>query len=125
MKKEQYLKVVWAIVVVTSVAEAVCGKKFMKRIGKRLKALDKEVVVAVWVGVYNQIRPYKSVKIDNSVFAHSPIARKECHLIVEKITSRFNPNSSNLDERLKRIVSRKSERIYNDLKKRLCHGSDK
>ena len=117
MKNEQYLKVVWAMVVVTSVAEAVCGKKFMKRIGKRLKALDKEAVVAVWVGVYNQIRPNKSIKIGNSVFAHSPIVRKESNLIVEKITSRFNPKSGNLDDRLKSIVSRNSKRIYNDLKK--------
>lgn len=117
MKKEQYLKVVWAIVVITSVAEAVCGKKFMKRIGKRLKALDKEAVVAVWVGVYNQIRPNKSIKIGNGVFAHSPIVRKESQLIVDKITSRFNPDSGNLDDRLKSIISRKSKRIYNDLKK--------
>ena len=115
MKKEQYLKVVWAIVVVTSVAEAICGKKFMKRIGKRLNVLGKDAVVAVWLGVYNQIRPNKSVKIDNGVF--SPIVRKESQHIVDEITSRFNPNNSNLDERLKRIVSRKSKRIYNDLKK--------
>ena len=116
MNKEKYLKVLWGIVVVTALAEAVCGKKYMKRIGNRLKVLDREAVIEVWVGVHNLIRPDKSISTGNSAFAHSPIVKAESQLIVDKITSRFNPKLPNLDARLKDIIKRKSKNIYNELK---------
>ena len=116
MKELNFEKVLRAIVIATAMAEAVCGKKFMKRIGKRLKALNKMAEIEVWLGVYNRINPSKSVSIENSAFANSPIVAKESRYILEKILSKAKPNDDNREERMKNIIASKFEKIFNESK---------
>ena len=111
MKKEQKKNVLWAIVVVTALAEAVCGRKFMKRIGKRLKALDKMAEVEGWVGVYNLINHEKRLSTGNSALSHSPLVMAESRLIVEKILGKYTDDHDALFERIKSIIERKFQKI--------------
>lgn len=107
MKKENLEKVTWAIMVVTALAEAVCGKKFMKRIRKRLNVLDKMAEVEVWVGVFNQICPDKKLSTGNTAFAHSQVVREEISHIIEKLESCDLPDAFTMEERMNKIMMNK------------------
>lgn len=118
MKKIQHEKVLWAIVVVTALAEAVCGKKFMKRIRKRLRVLDKMAEVEVWVGVFNEINPEKAVSTNNSAFANSPIVKKESRRILDKLKINVSTDIDTIHERMKKIIDRKLKDMEEETKKK-------
>ena len=118
MNQENFDKALQAIVVVTAFAEVICGKNFMKGIGKRHKVLAKNAVIEVWIGVHNLIRPYKAINTGNSAFAHSPIVQAESKLIYERIVNSVNPNIPIPNERVEKIISRKVNHICNWLKRR-------
>lgn len=107
MKKKKLAEVGWTILVVTALVEAICGKKFMKRIGKRLNVLDRNAEVEVWIGVYNQIYPEKKVSTGNTAFAHSQVVREEISHIVEKLESCDTPDADTLEERMNKIMMNK------------------
>jgi hypothetical protein len=111
MKNVKYENVLWAVVVISSLAEALCGKKFMKRIKRRLRVLDKMAEVEVWVGAYNMINPEKSVSTGNSAFAHSPIVKAESRFILEKLESKVPSGIDTVDERMKKIIDKKLNRM--------------
>lgn len=107
MKKENFEKLAWAIMVVTALAEAVCGKKYMKRIRKRLNVLDCDAEVEVWIGVFNQICPDKKLSTGNTAFAHSQVVREEIIHIIEKLNSCDLPDAFTMDERMNKIMMKK------------------
>jgi len=104
MKKKKLEEVGWTILVVTALVEAICGKKFMKRIGKRLNVLDRNAEVEVWIGVYNQIYPEKKLSTGNTAFAHSQVVREESHKIVEKLMSKETIDPDTVSERMNKIM---------------------
>lgn len=116
MKKGQFKKVLWAIIVVTALAETVCGKKSVKRISKRLKVLDKMAEVEVWLEVYNTISSKENLSTGNSSFAHSPIVKRESRIILEKIKSKATTDINTLEERMKTIIERKLKGIQQLIK---------
>ena len=111
MNQENFDKALQAIVVVTAFAEVICGKNFMKGIGKRHKVLAKNAVIEVWIGVHNLIRPYKAINTGNSAFAHSPIVKAESRFILEKLESKVPSGIDTVDERMKKIIDKKLNRM--------------
>lgn len=111
MKKEKIAEMAWAILIAQAFTEAICGKKFMKRIRKRLNVLDRDAEAEVWIGVMNQFHPDKRLSTGNTAFAHSQVVREEINLIVEKLNSCVLPDDDILEERMKRIIERKMNLI--------------
>lgn len=120
MKKEQFEKVLRAIIVVTSMAEAVCGKRFVKRVSKRFGVLDKEAVIEVWIGVYNFICQDRTVHTGNVAFERSPIVKAETNLILRKMNEKVEAlgevADAEMEQRIRNIIQRKEKRFNNDTK---------
>ena len=118
MKKEQLEKELRALIVVSAMAEALCGKRFVKRISKRLRVLSDEAIPEVWLGVYNFICRDKTVHTGNVAIERSPIVRAETALILQKMNEKLEALGDGLDEvmekRIRSIIHRKEKEFNNE-----------
>ena len=122
MNKEQLENVTCAVLYVSALAEAICGKRFIKRICKRLKVLNSEAVVEVWVGVHNSICSDNPVSTGNNAFAHSPIVKAESELILDKMLENQIKVDDELIDKVRRISLRKVNDYLSVLKNLYPHG---
>ena len=118
MKVEKFVELAWAIIVVKALVEAVCGKKFMKRISKRMKVLDFEAEAEVWIGVFNQVCPDKKLSTGNNALAHSQVVREESSNIFEKLKSTDTFDIDTVNERMNKIMIKKIK-SFDEAAKRL------
>ena len=106
MNKSNLSDVSQAFVLITSITEVVCGKRFMNRLYKRLKVLTPWAMVEVWVGVHNAIYIDSAVSTGNNAFAHSPIVKAETELILKRIEQNPVKVTDNSKERFIRVYDR-------------------
>ncbi len=118
MKVEKFVELAWAIIVVKALVEAVCGKKFMKRISERMKVLDFEAEAEVWIGVFNQVCPDKKLSTGNNALAHSQVVREESSNIFEKLKSTDTFDIDTVNERMNKIMIKKIK-SFDEAAKRL------
>ena len=120
MNKENFDKVLRAIIVVSSMAEAICGKRFVKRISKRFRVLNQDAVIEVWVGVFNFICRDRTVHTGNVAFERSPIVKAEINLILKKIEEKVEELNisadADIEQRIRSIIRRKENHINNETK---------
>lgn len=118
MNKEQFEKVLHALLVVSAMAEALCGKRFVKRISKRFRVLSDEAIPEVWLGVYNFICRENTVHTGNVAMERSPIVRAETALILRKMNEKLEALGEDLDKvmetRIRSIIHRKEKEFNNE-----------
>ncbi len=104
MKKGQLQKEIWAIMLVTALTEAVCGKESMKLIAKRLKALNHAAAQEVWLGVYNKIYIKRRVYSDEIEYRTLPIVKEERRRILKLIRSKATTDIRIYTGQMKKII---------------------
>ncbi len=118
MNKEQLEKVLRALIVISAMAEALCGRKFVKRISKRFRVLSDEAIPEVWLGVHNFICRDKTVHTGNVAMERSPIVKAETALILRKMNEKLEALGDGIDEemekRIKSIIRRKEKEFNNE-----------
>ncbi len=113
MTNHKFFELLKAVTEATSLTEAVCGKRFIKREATRLKALSPEAEMEVWLGVHNEILPEEKVfsTESNNALARSSFVKDEIQHILDQIKEVPESTMSNLDERVRKILQRKVNRI--------------
>ena len=116
MKKGQFKKEIWAIIVATALTEAVCGKKNMKRIVKRLNALNSWAVAEVWFRVYNAVNTTESVHSGDTEFENMPIVKEESLRILKMIRKKATTDTDYIYGRMKKIIICKFNKLKEESK---------
>ena len=114
MKKDQLPKVLWAIMVVTALTEALCGRKSMKRIVKRIKALNAQSATEVWIRVYNNIYIHHRVHIGEVEYENLPIVKEESRRIFKLIKSKEPVDLDAIRPRMVKIICSKLKKMRED-----------
>lgn len=111
MKKGQFKKEIWAIIVATALTEALCGKKAMKRIVKRVKALNGQSATEVWLRVYNKIYIHKRVHSGEVEYENLPIVKEESRRIFKLIKSKEPVDLGTIRPRIVKIICSKLKKM--------------
>ena len=111
MKKGQLLNEIWAILVVTALTEALCGRKSMKRIVKRIKALNAQSATEVWLRVYNNIYIHKRVHTGEVEYENLPIVKEESRRIFKLIKSKEPVDYGAIRPRMVKIICYKLKKM--------------
>lgn len=111
MNNEQFPNEIWAILVVTAFTEALCGKKAMKRIVKRVKALNGQSATEVWLRVYNKIYIHKRVHSGEVEYENLPIVKEESRRIFKMIKSKEPVDFDAIRPRIVKIIVAKMKKM--------------
>lgn len=111
MNNEQFPNEIWAILVVTAFTEALCGKKAMKRIVKRVKALNGQSATEVWLRVYNKIYIHKRVHSGEVEYENLPIVKEESRRIFKMIKSKEPVDLGTIRPRIVKIIVAKMKKM--------------
>ena len=114
MKKGQIKEEIWAILLVTAFTEALCGRKSMKRIVKRIKALNGQSAEEVWLRVYNNIYIHKRVHTGEVEYENLPIVKEESRRIFKLIKSKEPIDYGAIRPRMVKIICYKMRKMEKD-----------
>jgi hypothetical protein len=106
--------VIWSILVVTAFTEALCGRKAMKRIVKRIKALNGQSAEEVWLRVYNNIYIHKRVHTGEVEYENLPIVKEESRRIFKLIKSKEPIDYGAIRPRMVKIICYKMRKMEKD-----------
>ena len=111
MEKGNLPDVIWSVLLATAWAEAVCGKKAMKRIVKRVKALNGQSATEVWLRVYNKIYIHKRVHSGEVEYENLPIVKEESRRIFKMIKSKEPVDFDAIRPRIVKIIVAKMKKM--------------
>lgn len=111
MKNNQFPNEIWAILLATAWTEAVCGKKSMKRIVKRIKALNGQAAEEVWLRVYNSIYIKKRLHSGEVEYENLPIVKEESRRIFKMIKSKEPVDYGTIRPRIVKIICYKLRKM--------------
>ena len=123
MNNHKYIEISKAVIEASSLTEAVCGKRFIKRECTRLLALSPEAEMKVWLGVYNELMPQKKVFTTegNNVLARTSFVKDETQRIIDRIKTAPDSVLVHLEERIRKILKRKVSRFNRIAKKEILY----
>ncbi len=111
MEKGNLPDEIWSILVVTALTEALCGRKAMKRIVKRIKALNGQSAAEVWLRVYNNIYIHKRVHSGEVEYENLPIVKEESRRIFKLIKSKEPVDLDAIRPRMVKIIVAKMKKM--------------
>ena len=114
MKKNQFPNEIWAVLLVTAFTEALCGRKSMKRIVKRIKALNAQSATEVWIRVYNNIYIRHRVHTGEVEYENLPIVKEESRRIFKLIKSKEPVDLDAIRPRIVKIICSKLKKMRED-----------
>ena len=114
MNNEQFPNEIWAILVVTAFTEALCGRKSMKRIVKRIKALNAQSATEIWLRVYNNIYINKRVHSGEVEYENLPVVKEESRRIFKLIKSKEPVDFGAIRPRIVKIICSKLKKMRED-----------
>lgn len=123
MNDKLFYAMLKATINTSSLLEAICGKKAMQRLQKRLAVLSDVHQGQLWVILHNLINPIKPIWPGHVDMEMAPILLEEADRIHQMMIDKTPADTEALNKKLVKIIERKMKFAEQEIKKRNTNGN--
>ena len=107
MNDKLFHAILQATINTSSLVEAICGKKAMRKIQKRLSVLTEAQIAQIWIVLHNLINPFNPFWPGPVDMEMMPILLDEAERIHKMILDKNPADTEALNKKLNKIIERK------------------